>query len=68
MQEYNEAEIARSGRKTRSSKGPLMEMGRDFADDDMHEYANPAEDEKDLSDADDLLAEEDKEEVRSHNG
>ena len=63
MQEYNEAEVARSGRKTRSSAGPLMQPGRNFADDDMHEYGNPAAD-----DEEEDLIDEDDEEVRSSVG
>lgn len=65
MQEYSEAEIVRSGRKTRSSAGPLMQAGRDFADDDMDEYANPAAADDEEDDQDALAEEEDEEEVCS---
>lgn len=58
MQEYNEAEVARSGRKTRSSAGPLMAAGRNFADDDIHEYGGPGADD---DEAEDVIDEDDDE-------
>lgn len=58
MQEYNEAEVARSGRKTRSSAGPLMAAGRNFADDDIHEYGSPGADD---DEAEDVIDEDDDE-------
>ena len=60
MQEYNEAEVARSGRKTRSSAGPLMAAGRNFADDDIDEYGDPSADDDEAED----LIDEDDDEVR----
>lgn len=58
MQGYSEAEVARSGRKTRSTAGPLMNAGRNFADDDMHEHAASEEEEEA-----EVEEEEDEEEV-----
>ena len=62
MQGYSEADVARSGRKTRSSAGPLVEAGRDFADDDMHEYKNTAA----ADTEEDLLSEDEDEDKVTH--